>query len=157
MAALRALLEAAGSKPQRIISYTNLLVENLAPTDTVHAVVITDTKIGGTVTISFGTEFKSGLSVEITTENGNVVWTPGNVCVQGVKDGKKFETVDEFEKTSGVKEEVRAFLEAVERNDGTYDKRQWPEEAYKDLVVLQTMLRSGPEIQADINDGQAVR
>ncbi|KAM7208287.1 hypothetical protein V8F20_001265 [Naviculisporaceae sp. PSN 640] len=142
IAALRALLKASGSSLTKALAHNSLLQENLAPSDTVHAVVLTETQIAGTITISFATEFKSGLSVEVTTENGNVVWTPGDVRVQGIKDGEKYEKVTEFEKTTGVKEEVRAFLEAVQKNDGTCDDRLSPYEARGDLNIIQMLLRS---------------
>lgn len=142
------MLGAAGARVEKVLAFSNLLIKNLAPMDTVHAVALTDDEVAGTIIISFAMEFKSGLSVEVTTENGTVVWTPGDVRVQSVKNGEKYETVDDFEKTTGVKEEVRAFLEAVERNDGTFDQRQAPREALKDLQIIQALLESGNRVRA---------
>ncbi|KAK4206309.1 NAD(P)-binding protein [Rhypophila decipiens] len=148
VAALRTMLGAAGTKIDKVVAFSNLLVENLKPTDTVHAVALTDEQIAGTIIMTFGTEFKAGLSVEVTTENGTVVWTPRDVRVQGVKDGQKVDITEEFERESGVKTEVRAFLEAVKRNDGTFDQKQSPREALGDLQVVQALLQSGDKARA---------
>jgi predicted dehydrogenase len=144
VAGLRFLLAAAGQDVKQLACFSGLLDERLIPVDTVHAVALTQDGKSGTIAISFGTEFKSGLEVEIVTTNGAVVWTPTDVKSVAKKgDGSegKVEETKEFPYSSGVTAEVAAFAKAIDV--GKVDVAQTPSEALKDLEVLQGLLESG--------------
>ena len=112
--------------------------------DTVHAVALTQDGKSGTIGISFGTEFKSGLEVEIVTTEGAVTWGPTEVkSVARKGDGSEENVEDkkEFPYSSGVTAEVGAFAKGIEA--GKLDVLQTPAEALKDLEILQRLLESG--------------
>ncbi len=124
------------------MAFSTLLEERLGPIDTVHAAAVTQEGKTGTISISFGTEFKSGLEIEVVTTNGVVTWTP--VAVKVAKkgaDGEKEETSKDYVYSSGVKQEFEAFGKSVVA--GKVDPRQTPQEALKDLEMLQSLLESG--------------
>lgn len=142
MAALRLLLGAAGDEVAKLACFSTLLEEKLLPVDTVHAVLATRGGSNGTATISFGTEFKSGLEVEIVTTSGAVTWNPSEVkVVRKTSGGDKTEEKETLVRDSGVKAEVAAFAKSF--GDGAVDPLQTPEEALKDLEILQALLESG--------------
>ncbi|KAL1874012.1 hypothetical protein VTK73DRAFT_566 [Phialemonium thermophilum] len=142
VAALRLLLGALDEHVQRLAGFSNLLVEALPPVDTVHAVAATQTGAAGTVCISFGTEFKSGLEVEIVTTNGAVVWTQTEVTVvRKGKDGAKTVEKENFEYDSGVTPEFAAFGKSLKA--GVANPLLSPEEALKDIEIVQGLLESG--------------
>lgn len=97
--------------------------------------------------MSFGSEFKSGFTIELVTTNGSVRLTPGvvNVTRKG-PDDEKVEETKTFEFNSGVKAEVAAFAQSI--TDGKVDARQAPSEALKDLEILQALLESGEDFGA---------
>ncbi|KAF3354894.1 Endo-1,4-beta-xylanase [Verticillium dahliae VDG1] len=120
---------------------TALLQAKLAPVDTVHAVAKTDRGAIGTMSISFGTEFKSGFEVQVVTTEGSVTMTPVDVKVaKRGQDGKKVEERREFTRSSGVPAELEAFGASLEQ--GTADERQNTAQALKDLAILQGLLES---------------
>jgi predicted dehydrogenase len=141
VAGLRFLLAAAGQDIKQIAGFTALLEERLLPVDTIHAVALTQDGKSGTIGISFGTEFKDGLEVEVVTTNGAVVWNPTEVATLTRKGDAKVEAKKEFAYDSGVKAEVAEFVRAIEA--GKVDARQTPGEALKDLEILQRLLESG--------------
>ncbi|KAL2018606.1 hypothetical protein VTK56DRAFT_576 [Thermocarpiscus australiensis] len=144
VAGLRFLLDAAGQEIKQLVGFSGLLDERLVPVDTLHAVARTQDGKSGTIEMSFGTEFKSGLEVEIVTTNGSVVWSPTEVrTVARKQDGsaEKVEARKEFPYDSAVKAEVAAFARALE--GGKADPLQAPSEALKDLEILQRLLESG--------------
>ncbi|KAL2256294.1 hypothetical protein VTK26DRAFT_1888 [Humicola hyalothermophila] len=142
VAGLRHLLAAAGQEIKQLTGFTTLLDERLIPADTIHAVALTQDGKAGNITITFGTEFKSSMDIEIVTTNGRVVWTPTEVkTVVRQADGTEKTETKQFAYSSGVKAEVEEFARAVER--GELDGRQTPEEALKDLEILQRLLESG--------------
>lgn len=120
-----------------VAGFSALLEERLLPVDTVHAVALTNDGKSGTISISFGTQFKTGLEVEVVTTQGSVYWNPTQIKTK-TKEGEKTE---EFEKSTGVKVEMAAFAKAIE--NGQLEKEQTPEEALKDLEVVQRLLESG--------------
>ncbi|KAL1891837.1 hypothetical protein Sste5346_007381 [Sporothrix stenoceras] len=140
VAGLRFLLEAAGDEVSRVVCLSSLLEERLPPVDSVHAVASTKGGVNGTITISFGTEFKSALEVEIVTTEGRVTWDMGKVV--SVRRGQEDAQTAPFEHNFGVKPEVAAFAAAVAT--GKADPLQSPQEALKDLALLQALLESGP-------------
>lgn len=105
-----------------------------------HGTLTTSSGRTGTFCVSFAAEFKAGLSVEVVTTEGSVKVTPVDVVTarRGAAEEKK-----EFGRDSGVKAEVRAFAEGI--GSGVLDARLSPEEALKDLTVLQGLLESGEE------------
>ncbi|KAK3303720.1 oxidoreductase-like protein [Chaetomium strumarium] len=144
VAGLRCLLGATGANIRQLAGFTALLNQQLAPVDTVHAVAVTENGKSGTIGLSFGTEFKSLLEVEVVTTNGAVTWNPTEVkTVAGKGDGssEKVEEKKEFTYSSGVKAEVAAFAKAIEA--GKVNALQTPSEALKDLEILQRLLESG--------------
>ena len=74
-------------------------------------------------------------------EKGSIVMEPKKVVVSG-PSGDVIET-KEFERTSGVSEEVAAWAQALQK--GEADARQSPEEALADLEFLEKMFRSGEQ------------
>ncbi|KAK4159982.1 oxidoreductase-like protein [Cladorrhinum sp. PSN259] len=144
VAGLRYLLGATGQEIKQLVGFSGLLEERLVPVDTIHAVALTNEGKSGTVVLTFGTEFKSGLEIEIITTNGIVTWSPDTVKVVARKSdgsGEKEEVTKEFDWSSGVKAEVAAFAQAIE--EGQISALQTPEEALKDLDILQRLLESG--------------
>lgn len=134
VAGLRLLLGAVGEELNQVSSVGNLLVERLGPVDTVHALATTKSGVSGTVVMSFGTEHKRGLTIEVVTTNGSVTWSPTEVS------GK------EFQYDSGVKSEVAAFGKSLDAK--TPDPLQTPEEAFKDLQVLEGLLESKGQLKS---------
>ncbi|KAL2134075.1 hypothetical protein VTI74DRAFT_1071 [Chaetomium olivicolor] len=144
VAGLRFLLAATGQDIKQLAGFTALLNEQLIPVDTVHAVALTQDGKSGTIGLSFGTEFKSGLEVEIVTTNGAVIWNPTGVkTVTRKSEGseEKAEENKEFPYNSGVTAEVAAFAKAIDASQ--VEALQTPSEALKDLEILQRLLESG--------------
>ncbi|EAA30956.1 NAD-binding Rossmann fold oxidoreductase [Neurospora crassa OR74A] len=137
IAGLRLLLSELNQEITHVAGFSALLEERLLPVDTVHAVALTNDGKSGTISISFGTQFKTGLEVEVVTTQGSVYWNPTQIKTK-TKEG---EETEEFEKSTGVKEEMAAFAKAIEK--GQTEKEQTPEEALKDLEVVQRLLESG--------------
>ena len=139
VAALRALLNAANDEIKDITAFTSLLQKKLPPVDTVHALIESRGGRHGTFCVSFGTEFKSGFEIEVVTTTGRVTVTPTQVESVGksFSEPKK----DEFQFGSGVKPEISAFVAGI--TAGEVNKRQSPEEALRDLQVLEALLNSG--------------
>ena len=138
IAGLRLLLGAAGEEVNQVVSFADLLVDRLGPHDTVHAVASTKSGAKGTITISFGTEHKKGLEVEIVTTNGTVTWNPEEVKVS--------DKTQKFAFSSGVKAEVAVFGKSLESE--TPDSKQTPEEAFADLQFLEGLLESKGQVKA---------
>lgn len=139
VAALRYLLGASGQELSKVAAYTALLEERLQPLDTIHGVASTKQGVNGSIVLSFGTEFKNGTDLEIITTNGTVSWSPTEVKTV-TKEG---ESKKEFEYSSGVGEEVAVFARAIKAGTGKVDGLQTPEEAFRDLEVLEGLLESG--------------
>ncbi|KAM0323340.1 hypothetical protein ACHAQA_008933 [Verticillium albo-atrum] len=142
IAGLRVLLGAAGEDVATVSARTALLQAKLAPVDTVHAVATTDAGALGTMSISFGTEFKAGFEVQVVTTKGSVTMTPVDVkTVRKGEDGKKVEEQKDFARCSGVPAELEAFGASLA--SGQADGRQNTTQALKDLAILQGLLESG--------------
>jgi predicted dehydrogenase len=140
IAGTRLLLQGGGEAPTKLSAFTAQLQPHLPPVDTLHATVQLGSGASGTVTISFGTTDK-GSEYVVAAEKGTVYVSRGKVVVSraGEEDAVK-EFADEG---SGVKQEVRAWAEGLEK--GEADAAQSPEEALKDLQVLEAALRSGEQ------------
>lgn len=137
IAATRLVLAGAGVKPVRTSAFSAQLQEHLPPVDTVDATVQLSNGASGTLSISFGTTF-SGSEYTFAAEKGTVTISRSRVTV--VRDGK--EEVKEFpEEGNGVKQEIAGWAKAL--GEGKPDPRQSPEEALKDLQLLEAILQSG--------------
>ncbi|KAI5840259.1 hypothetical protein DFP73DRAFT_559349 [Morchella snyderi] len=123
----------------RVAAFTTRLQEHLPPVDTVDAVWRTKAGVQGTFSSSFGTTVKK-FDYVVVCEKGVVTATWDKVTVQR---GAEIEVREFPEDGSGVKQEVAAFSEAILK--GTADERQAPELAYRDLDIIETMLRSGEQ------------
>jgi predicted dehydrogenase len=147
LAATRLLL--AGQKIVRTSAFTAQLQEHLPPLDTVHAVVQLGSGVSGTIEMSFGTTF-SGSEYSVACEKGTVSVSRGKVTIVRIgTDGKREEELKEFtDEGNGVKPEVKAWAEGLEK--GQADERQSPEEALKDLQLLEGMLKSGEQKGAPV-------
>ena len=144
IAGLRYLLSAVGQDISTLAALTALIQPNLAPVDTVHAILASGSNRTGTFSVSFGTAFKSGFEIEVVTSKGRVSVTPTSITTVHADgtDGKK-EEKEEFEFSSGVVREVEAFATSVE--SGKLDARASPQEAARDLELIQCMLESGKD------------
>ena len=131
------LLLGEESSPVKTSAFTAQLREHLPPVDTLNATVLLKNGSSGTISISFGTTF-SGASYEVAAEKGTVTVSRGRVTVK--KDGQE-EVKDFPDEGSGVKQEVKAWAEAVAK--GVENPQQSPEEALKDLELLEASLKSG--------------
>lgn len=145
IATLRLLLAGVGQEIKELVAYSTLLEAHLVPVDTIHAIVSTNDARNGTICMSFGTEFKSGLEIEMVTTNGAVTWTPVRVT-STTKSGLGQEEVIREERAfaynNAVRAEIKAFTDSVAAGKSA-DPRQTPGEALKDLTILQALLDSG--------------
>ncbi len=123
-------------------SFTKLLQEKLPPVHPIRGVASPGDGSSGTVSLSFGTEFKPGLEIEVVTTRGAVTWSPSEVKVlRASESGERKTATKEIKPDQGVEAEIEAFGKAVAT--GTLDPRQSPGEALKDLWVLEALLKSG--------------
>ena len=78
----------------------------------------------------------------MVTTNGLVNWTPVGVKIaKKGANGEKEESSKDYVYSSGVKQEFEIFGKSVVA--GKVDPRQTPEQALKDLEMLQSLLESG--------------
>lgn len=138
------LLLGEENKPVKTSAFTVQLREHLPPVDTLNATVLLKNGSSGTISISFGTTF-TGSVYEVAAEKGTVTVSRGKVTVS--RDGKE-ESKEFPDEGSGVKQEVKAWAEAVAK--GVENPQQSPEEALRDLEILEASLKSGE------NGGSAV-
>lgn len=149
IATLRLLLAGVGQEIKQVAAYSTLLEEHLVPVDTIHAIASTTEARHGTICLSFGTEFKSGLEIEIVTTHGAIHWTPVRVTTTKKSNfsselGKSPQVISEardFVYNNAVGTELEAFAASIAA--GVVDPRQTPVEALKDLTILQALLDSG--------------
>lgn len=119
-------------------AFTAQVKPHLPPLDSVHALVKLQSGAAGVFQHSCGSTLKA-FEWAVAFEKGSVVAEPKKVVVSGPR-GDVLETKD-FERTSGVSEEIAAWAEALQK--GTPDKNQSPEEALADLEFLEKIFRSG--------------
>ncbi|KAL2140946.1 hypothetical protein VTI28DRAFT_3043 [Corynascus sepedonium] len=144
VASLRLLLGAAGDNIKQLVGFSTLLNKALVPVDTIHAAAITGGGRGGTIVLTFATEYKFNIEVEIVTTKGSVLWNLTEVTTvtgKGDGSGDQVQEKKEFPYSSGVKEEVKAFAASLAA--GKLDTLQSPTEALKDLEIIQALLESG--------------
>ncbi|KAI9668085.1 MAG: hypothetical protein M1821_000905 [Bathelium mastoideum] len=148
VAGLRMLL-GTDHAPARVSAFTAQLQQHLPPIDTLDAVIKTNSGATGTLSASFGTTYDE-YRLSVACEKGVVfrekVGTDfqrgigGAVVVQ--MDGRE-ERTEFASEAFGVKQEINAWSESLEL--GRPDSRQSPEEAMKDLKMLEAMLWSGEQ------------
>jgi len=158
IAATRLLLQAEKeeNKISRVAAFTTQLQEHLPPVDTVDATWRLGSGVTGAFSVSFGTTFKV-VEYSVACEKGvvtaSVEFIPGGGKPKGtvvVRNAKNEEVSrEEVPDSSGVKEEVKAWAEGIEK--GLMDGRQSAEEGLRDLEILEAMLQSGE------NDGTSVQ
>lgn len=119
-------------------AFTAQLQEHLPPVDTLNATIQLSNGSSGTLAISFGTT-DSGSEYLVACEKGSVHVSRGKVTV--TKGGKEAEVKEFKDEGNGVKQEIGAWAESLEK--GVRNEMQSPEEALKDLQVLEACLRSG--------------
>lgn len=140
-AALRFLLGEEGA-PSTLTAYTTQVQEYLPPVDTVRSVIKTKSGVIGTLSISVGTTL-SAFEFGIACEKGSITATGWKVTVVRIVGGRQETHVEDFEETTGVKEEVRAWAESLIA--GKADPLQAPEVALGDLELLEGIFRSGEQ------------
>ncbi|KAF2200368.1 NAD(P)-binding protein [Delitschia confertaspora ATCC 74209] len=144
VAATRLMLGEANA-PISTSAFSTQLQPHLPPVDTLDATFRLKSGGSGTMSLSFGTSF-SGSEYAVACEGGTVWVSRGKVVV--TKEGK--EEVREFaEEGNGVKQEIRAWGESLER--GQANERQSPEEALVDLKLIEAMLTSGEKGGAPVD------
>ncbi|KAF5021858.1 hypothetical protein F66182_6085 [Fusarium sp. NRRL 66182] len=117
-------------------AFTAQVQPHLPPIDSVSAVVRLQSGVSGTYQQSCGSDLDTSV-FQFGYEKGSVVVDGDKVTV--TRDGK--DEVKEFERTSGVTEEVAAWAKALA--EGKEDKRQSADEALADLEFLELMFESG--------------
>jgi predicted dehydrogenase len=133
------MLAGGGAKMKSVSAYTAQLQEHLPPVDTLNSTILLDNGASGTLSISFGTT-DTGSEYLVAAEKGSVHVSRGKVTI--TKDGK--EEAKEFsDEGNGVNQEIKAWAESLEK--GKRNENQSPEEALKDLKVLEACLRSGEQ------------
>jgi predicted dehydrogenase len=139
-AAIRLLLGEAAV--DTVIAYSTLINPHLPPIDSVHAVIRTKTGAVGSFAAVAGSTLKA-FEFGVGCEQGSVVADSRMVKVSNFSQEQSDDDVHRFEPTSGVKEEVKAWAEALAA--GKPNPLQYPEEALADLELLETMFRSGEQ------------
>ncbi|KAF8243262.1 NAD(P)-binding protein [Wilcoxina mikolae CBS 423.85] len=138
IAGLRMLL-GEEEEVKRVAAFSAANMEYLPPVDTVNAVMRTKGGKVGYFALSFGTTMK-GFEFTVACEGGVVVVGGGGKVKVTPRGGE--ETVKDFsEEKNGVEQEVKAFAKAI--LEGKLDERQTPENALKDLELIEKMLLSG--------------
>lgn len=121
----------------RLSAFTTLLQEHLPPTDTVDAILKTNTGIQGTFQVSYGTSLV-GPEWTIGCENGSVSVEDSKITVRSV-DGKEDIQNVEDERT-GVPPEVRQWGQALAA--GKVNPEQSPSQALADLELVSDLLET---------------
>ncbi len=144
IAGLRLLLSVFGHEVKQVACFSALLQPRLLPVDTVRAVLRTDRGTSGLLSISFATEFKPGLEIELVSTRGRLTVTPAKITTavrSSSGSGPPDEASQDVERDNGLAAEFAAFAESLA--GGTVDPRQSPQEALDDLALLEALLRSG--------------
>lgn len=123
-----------------VAAFTSLVQPKLAPVDTIHAILATTRGRSGTFSVSFGSQHRSTFEIAVTTTRGSVSVTPTAVVVTDVE---RKEVQKEFQFSSGVAQELEGFVTSIQT--GKLDARGAPEEAERDLAIIESMLTSAQE------------
>ncbi|CAO2655244.1 Nn.00g103080.m01.CDS01 [Neocucurbitaria sp. VM-36] len=140
IAATRLLLSGGKQTMKNVSAFTAQLQEHLPPVDTLNSTIQLSNGSSGTLSISFGTT-DTGSEYLVACENGSVHVSKGKVTV--TKVGKEPEVKEFNDEGNGVNQEIKAWAESLEK--GARNEMQSPEEALRDLQVLEACLRSGEQ------------
>ncbi|KAI4715034.1 hypothetical protein J4E89_000720 [Alternaria sp. Ai002NY15] len=140
VAATRLLLQGGGRKIRKVSAFTAQLQEHLPPVDTLNATMQLDNDASGTLSICFGTT-DTGSEYLVACEKGSVHVARGKVTI--TRDGKDPETKEFPDEGNGVNQEIKAWAKSLEQ--GKRNEMQSPEEALKDLEILESCLKSGEQ------------
>jgi len=140
VAATRLLLSGGGEKIKSVAAFTAQLQEHLPPVDTMNSTLLLSNGASGTLSISFGTT-DTGSEYLVACEKGSVHVSRGKVTV--TKDGKVTEEKEFNDEGNGVKQEIKGWAESLE--SGKWKEEQSPEEALRDLEVIESALKSGEQ------------
>ncbi|KAI4696189.1 uncharacterized protein J4E88_000361 [Alternaria novae-zelandiae] len=140
VAATRLLLQGGGRKIKKVSAFTAQLQEHLPPVDTLNATIQLDNDASGTLSICFGTT-DTGSEYLVACEKGSVHVARGKVTI--TRDGKDPETKEFPDEGNGVNQEIKAWAKSLEQ--GKRNEMQSPEEALKDLEILESCLKSGEQ------------
>lgn len=145
VAGLREFLSALNDSIEKAVSFSAQMQPHLPPVDTVNGVYLLKSGRSGTISISFGIEFRKDFMIEVTSTNGSVSMTSKGIQVVEKMDsgGERKESLKEFPSDSGVGLEVEAFGRAIENK--APDSRQSAEEALLDLILVEKLLMSGEQ------------
>ncbi|KAI0431238.1 hypothetical protein F5Y09DRAFT_202937 [Xylaria sp. FL1042] len=125
-----------------VIALTSLVKSHLPPKDTINAILQTKTGVLGSYVHCVGTTMQA-FDFHFACEDGYVQAGADKVItVRGLGADAKTEEKT-FEKSTGVKEEVQAWAEAIV--SGQPNPEQTPELALGDLELLEKMLTSGDQ------------
>ncbi|KAI8625765.1 hypothetical protein F5Y19DRAFT_243508 [Xylariaceae sp. FL1651] len=125
-----------------VIAQTSLISSHLPPKDTINAIIQTKSGVIGSYIHSAGTTMEA-FDFQVACEQGYVLARGSKVTtVRGVGNAATTEE-KEFERTTGVKEEVQAWAEAIV--SGKPNPEQAPELALGDLELMEKMLTSGDQ------------
>ncbi|KAI5458894.1 oxidoreductase [Mariannaea sp. PMI_226] len=137
-AAATRLLLGADARPSTVSAATRQVQAHLPPIDTVNAVLETASGATGTFQLSCGSTLNT-FDWDVACEKGSIKIRGETLTV--TQDGK--ESVEKFERTTGVTEEVAAWAEGLVK--GRPNELQSPEEALADLEFLEKMFVSGEQ------------
>ncbi|KAF1834677.1 NAD(P)-binding protein [Decorospora gaudefroyi] len=140
VAATRLLLKGGGQTIKKISAYTAQLQEHLPPVDTLNATMQLDNGSSGTFSISFGTT-DTGSEYLVACEKGVVHVARGKVTV--TKTSQDAETKEFLDEGNGVNQEIKAWAQSLV--NGKRNDMQSPDEALKDLEILESCLKSGEQ------------
>ncbi|KAI4960621.1 hypothetical protein J4E86_002246 [Alternaria arbusti] len=140
VAATRLLLQGGGRKIKKVSAFTAQLQKHLPPVDTLNATMQLDNDASGTLSICFGTT-DTGSEYLVACEKGTVHVARGKVTI--TRDGKDPETKEFPDEGNGVSQEIKAWAKSLEQ--GKRNEMQSPEEALKDLEILESCLKSGEQ------------
>lgn len=136
---MRSLLGAVGLDVTVHSAKSTSLQEKLGPTDTVFAILKASNGMYGTLSMSFGVICKEDFAVEVVTTKCRVVVRPTEVTTAFPGSTEEQISTEKFVFNSGVGREVFAFADAI--STGCLDNRSSPQEALKDLELLENMLQ----------------
>ncbi|KAF2825755.1 NAD(P)-binding protein [Ophiobolus disseminans] len=140
VAATRLLLKGGGEKIKSVSAFTVQLQEHLPPVDTINSTLLLSNGASGTLSLSFGTT-DTGSEYLVACEKGSVHVSRGKVTV--TRDGKVTEEKEFKDEGNGVKQEIKGWAESLE--SGKWKDEQSPEEALRDLEIIESALKSGEQ------------
>ena len=138
-ATTRLFLSGEANSADTVQAFTAQTQPYLPPIDTVNAIIRTKSGATGTYQHSAGSTL-SAFEWDLGYEKGAIKINGQAVTVTPV-NGEK--TVKQFERTSGVADEVAAWAQSLV--DGKPNPLQSPEEALADLEFLEKMFKSGDQ------------